>query len=400
MRIPDGWTSAFVSDFISHFDAGVSVNGDDSPAVDNEFGVLKVSAVTEGVFREAENKRIEGGELGRAAVHPKAGRILMSRANSPELVGACAYLDQDYPKRFLSDKLWQFEPHESTTICMRWLHQLLSSPGYRRRLSSLATGTSMSMKNIPQESVFKLALPTPPLPEQKAIADTLSTWDAAIEKTARLITAKEQILFSRREAIFKKRDSSTLVQLGSVTHESTARNDALLGRDSVMAVTKAVGMRPMREETIATSIDRYKVVQPDAFAYNPMRLNIGSIAMSHFDEAILVSPDYVVFECDKDKILPGLVDHLRSTQHWITHFGNAGNGGVRVRIHYDELALFSFWLPPIAEQKKVLEVLDLITKEIDLLWKHLDLLKLQKRGLMQKLLTGTWRVPVHHRVTP
>lgn len=158
----------------------------------------------------------------------------------------------------------------------------------------------------------------------------LSTWDAAIEKTERLIAAKEQILSSRREASFKKRDSSARVQLGSVTHESTARNDALLGRDSVMAVTKAVGMRPMREETIATSIDRYKVVQPNAFAYNPMRLNIGSIAMSHFDEAILVSPDYVVFECDKDKILPGLVDHLRSTQHWITHFGNAGNGGVRV----------------------------------------------------------------------
>lgn len=285
----------------------------------------------------------------------------------------------------------------STQLCDRsWLYYALVQ--VTRRIETKAHGFKSSLLHVHKSEITDAEVGVPPLPEQKAIADTLSTWDAAIEKTERLIAAKEQILSSRREASFKKRDSSARVQLGSVTHESTARNDALLGRDSVMAVTKAVGMRPMREETIATSIDRYKVVQPNAFAYNPMRLNIGSIAMSHFDEAILVSPDYVVFECDKDKILPGLVDHLRSTQHWITHFGNAGNGGVRVRIHYDELALFSFWLPPIAEQKKVLDVLDLITKEIDLMKKRLDLMKLQKRGLMQKLLTGTWRVPVRIKV--
>ncbi len=71
--------------------------------------------MTEGVFREYENKRIDGVELERAAVHPKFDRIVMSRANSPELVGACAYLDRDYPNRFLSDKLWQFEPRQGTS---------------------------------------------------------------------------------------------------------------------------------------------------------------------------------------------------------------------------------------------------------------------------------------------
>lgn len=284
----------------------------------------------------------------------------------------------------------------SETVFPGYIHHFVQFENTTKWLETNALG--QTMLNVNSTIIGNIPVYCPPLPEQKAIADTLSTWDAAIEKTERLIAAKEQILSSHREASFKKQSSSIRVQLGSVTRESTARNDALLERDTVMAVTKAVGMRPMREETIATSIDRYKVVQPNAFAYNPMRLNIGSIAMSHFDKAILVSPDYVVFECNEEKILPGLLDHLRSTQHWLTHFGNAGNGGVRVRIHYDELALFSFWLPPIAEQRKVLGVLDLISKEIDLLRKQLDLLKLQKRGLMQKLLTGTWRVPVRNKV--
>jgi type I restriction enzyme, S subunit len=392
VKVPEGWKLASVSDFISHFDSGVSVNGEDSPGSENEFGVLKVSAVTEGVFRPSENKRIEGAELDRAAVHPMTDRVLMSRANSPELVGACAYIDREYPNLFLPDKLWQFEPHASVKICMRWFSMLLSSPGYRRKLCSLATGTSMSMKNIPQDSVFKLAIPSPPLPEQEAIADTLSAWDAAIGKIERLIAAKERILSAHREGCFTQSRLATRVALGSVTHESSLRNDGSLGRDLVMAVTKAVGLRPMREETMATDIGRYMVVRPKAFAYNPMRLNIGSIAMSTFENEVLVSPDYVVFECDERKFLPGLFNHLRFTRRWANHFESAGNGGVRVRVHYDELAMFGFWLPPIAEQKKILAALELVAEEIELLRKKMQALRVQKRGLMQKLLTGIWRM--------
>lgn len=93
-------------------------------------------------------------------------------------------------------------------------------------------------------------------------------------------------------------------KLRDATRESIARNASALDRGRIMGVTNDRGMRPMREETIASSIERYKIVRPSAFAYNPMRLNVGSIAMSPFDRDVLVSPDYVVFECDESKLLP------------------------------------------------------------------------------------------------
>lgn len=144
--LPPGWALKRLADLVARLDAGVSVNGGDRVANENEFGVLKVSAVTEGTFRPQENKVIEGRELTRAALHPEADRILMSRANTPSLVGASAYVDVRYSNLFLSDKLWQLEPHRGRKVSMRWLALVLASPASRRRLSERATGSSQSMR--------------------------------------------------------------------------------------------------------------------------------------------------------------------------------------------------------------------------------------------------------------
>lgn len=233
--------------------------------------------------------------------------------------------------------------------------------------------------------------PFPPELEREAIADLLSTWDTAIKKSELLIAAKSRCLRHVREHHLTKPKQSRRIKLKAATRESTARNGKRLGRDAIMAVTKEVGLRPMREETIAAAIDRYKVVRPQAFAYNPMRLNIGSIAISSFADDVLVSPDYVVFECDDKRLLPGYLNHLRRTRLWASHFEAAGSGGVRIRIYYDDLAAFSFPLPPVPEQVRVLAVLDAAVTEIETLERYLAALKKQKRGLMQKLLTGQWR---------
>jgi len=84
------------------------------------------------------------------------------------------------------------------------------------------------------------------------------------------------------------------LNLGDVTTESIVRNAGKHSSSPVMGVSNADGIVPMKERLIASDIARYKLVKQDWFAYNPMRLNIGSIARWQGETDILVSPDYVV----------------------------------------------------------------------------------------------------------
>ncbi len=146
----------------------------------------------------------------------------------------------------------------------------------------------------------------------------------------------------------------------------------------------------MDEGVIGESIDRYKTVSRFDFAYNPMRINVGSIAMWDNDEDVLVSPDYVVFRCST-KLDAQFLNHFRRTHYWRHFVTRAGGGSVRVRIYFSDLGSMKLNLPPIEEQKAIAELLNAQDSEIDLLCRRLHALKRQKQGLMQQLLTGKVR---------
>ena len=252
---------------------------------------------------------------------------------------------------------------------------------------------SSGQQNLNAALIRSFRIPRVAANQQPLIGTLLKEWDSAIEKAEHLVAAKSRQLSQFRERLVG-RGSSKQTRLREATRESLARNGSTLGRNQIMGVTNDCGMRPMREETIAASIDRYKIVRPRAFAYNPMRLNVGSIAISAFERDVLVSPDYVVFECDESKLLASYLNHLRFTRHWKSYFDVAGSGSVRVRIYYDDLAALTIPLPPIEQQHRAVAILDTAAAEIDCLVKYSGALRRQKRGLMQKLLTGKWRLPL------
>lgn len=243
------------------------------------------------------------------------------------------------------------------------------------------------------------------LVEQRSIAKIVSAWDRGIRQLSDLIAAKvrfkqglmQQLLTGRRRfSEFKGKWAK--VRLDDVAEESSERNRGRLGTDSVMAVTKAEGIVPMRERTIAADIDRYSLVRKNDFAYNPMRLNIGSIARWTGDRDILVSPDYVVFRCksmssEGGGIDPDFLDQYRRSPFWERYVTSSGNGSVRVRIYFDDLGRMKIDLPPSPEQREIADFLMTADREIELLRKELEAFKTQKKGLMQKLLTGQIRIP-------
>ena len=173
------WKEKPLSDFIASLDAGVSVNSGDRPAYETELGILKTSAVTDGVFEPMENKVVaEASELKRLKEPVQADSIIISRMNTPALVGANAYVEGSYANLFLPDRLWAAKAKPGTF--MRFISYILGSGSGRKALSAQATGTSGSMKNIAKARIFKFTILVPELSEQERIANCLSTLDTQI----------------------------------------------------------------------------------------------------------------------------------------------------------------------------------------------------------------------------
>ncbi|GAB1535321.1 hypothetical protein ADMFC3_09520 [Geovibrio sp. ADMFC3] len=178
--IPKAWEVVSLGGLITPPTAGVSVNSDESASNAN-YGILKTSAVSLGKFYADEYKTIANGEEARARINPARNSIILSRMNTPQLVGESGYVSKDFPNLFLPDRLWQFSAKTPETLCVKWLSAILSHGYARAELQRKATGTSNSMKNIPKSVLLNMNIPLPPPEEQEKIASILTEVDNKLD---------------------------------------------------------------------------------------------------------------------------------------------------------------------------------------------------------------------------
>ncbi|MGJ3263417.1 MAG: restriction endonuclease subunit S [Salinarimonas sp.] len=395
--VPQGWEIVELGELIGKITAGTSVNCDDRRRRGDERGMLKLGAVTSGVFKPEVHKVALTGEAHRLTTPVRAGTILFNRKNTPDLVGQVAKVDREADGLFLPDLIWELVP--SAAVDADWLLQWLRSERFRAQMFVAATGSSQSMVNVSQDALRQTTVLRPPLPEQRRIAAVLDAWDRAIaaaERAAGLARRRADglraNLLGRRQQARAGDNHWAAHEFGAITREEARRNNGALGTDRVMGVLKSEGLVPMRAHVMAADLGRYKRVPPAAFAYNPMRLNIGSLAMSAYREDVLVSPDYVVFSVDDAAADPRLIRHLTHTRAWSDHLARTGSGSVRTRIYYDDLAEMAVFLPSRAEQARIADILDDADRATEGLAGKATLLRTQKRALMQRLLTGAQRL--------
>ena len=156
-----------MGDLVESITAGTNVGGQQRPLREGEYGVLKISAVTQGVFNPGEFKVVNDVSHIKM-IHPRKGDLLFSRANTSEMVGATAIVDKDYGDLFLPDKLWRLDPTDEVETV--FLKALLSSPSIRAEMSKVSTGSSGSMQNISMAKFRKLPAFLPPLALQQEFA--------------------------------------------------------------------------------------------------------------------------------------------------------------------------------------------------------------------------------------
>lgn len=191
------WEETPLSKFVLSLEAGVSVNAGDRPANKPEFGVLKTSAVTKGMFEPEENKVVLADqEQARLKETVCGGTIIICRKNTPALVGASAYVESSHDNLFLPDLLWVAKPREG--VSLRFLAFVLGSDKGRAALSQLASGSSVSMSNISKPDFLALPIMAPKPAEQHRIATCLSSLDELIaaqsDRLSALQTHKQGLL--------------------------------------------------------------------------------------------------------------------------------------------------------------------------------------------------------------
>jgi type I restriction enzyme S subunit len=180
------WKDGVLADVIDALEAGVSVNSAEDGGASGHDGmyILKTSAIARGRFIPQECKRIAPRDIARARLNPKMNTVLVSRMNTPDLVGECGFVDRDYPYLFVPDRLWMTRFKSNSNTNGLWLSYILSTPLLKQRIRAAATGTSGSMKNLSKQSFLQIPVTYPSGPEQDAIAIVLSEMDnelAALE---------------------------------------------------------------------------------------------------------------------------------------------------------------------------------------------------------------------------
>jgi type I restriction enzyme S subunit len=159
-----------LGNLIEGFEGGVNFPPVPEGEPASEWRVLKISAVTWGEFNPPESKPISPNVTFDDSLIVRQGDLIMSRANTTELVGSVVLARTPPPKVLLPDKLWRIKFPKNSKLLPEYALLALRSPELRRIIGDLATGTSGSMKNISMEKAATLPIPLPPLAEQKRIA--------------------------------------------------------------------------------------------------------------------------------------------------------------------------------------------------------------------------------------
>lgn len=200
--VDEATTHQPLSDVVEQIDSGKSPVCQDRPAENDEWGVLKLGAVTYGTFDDSQNKALVDGDLPVRRNQVAPGDLLFSRKNTIEHVGASAYVRRTRSQLLLSDLIFRLVPREDRVDPV-YLHRYLMTAATRDRVRALASGSAASMSNISKAKLLAFEIELPPIAAQRefalrteAILDVLDHLENELAKLDQLFASLQHLAFS------------------------------------------------------------------------------------------------------------------------------------------------------------------------------------------------------------
>jgi type I restriction enzyme, S subunit len=406
------WDTAKLEDLMSPLKSGVSVNSEDRAIKDStEYGILKTSCVARGIFHSQENKKIVPDEVSCARLKPNKDSILISRMNTPMLVGESGYVPQDYNNLYIPDRLWLARAKSNKTST-RWLSYWLIRVKTRHLLKSIATGTSGTMKNISKPNFLSLELSIPSLPEQQKISAFLS----AVDKKIQQLTRKKALLEEYKKGVMQKLFPSAgsgqapeirfkdengeefpeweEKRLGDVFTRITIKNKE--DNQNVLTISAQYGLINQKEyfnkSVAAKDLTGYYLLERDYFAYNKSYSKgypMGAIKrLTRYSKGV-VSTLYICFRIaggDSPDYYAEYLDHgmINRELHKIAQEGARNHGllNMSVKEFFDDVKIHR---PCVEEQQKIASFLQVVNAKLNVSNERLAWAINFKKGLLQQM---------------
>ncbi|AJR03556.1 restriction endonuclease subunit S [Siansivirga zeaxanthinifaciens] len=394
--LPDDWEVVHIEDVA--FVDKESLNGNTDP--DYTFEYISLSDVDEKVystntvqFKNAPSRArrlVFGGDIIMSTVRPNLQGFAMIKEDKRPLVASTGFAV------ITANKI------EST-----YLFQSLFSDVFSKQFYQLTVGSNYPAIN--SSDVRKLKVPFPPVPEQQKIAEILSTWDDAIRitKDSILETKKRNKGLAQQLLTGKKRlngfsEEWNEVKLGDIAERITRKNEEL--DDTVVTISAQRGFVLQedffKKRVASDTLSGYYLIHEGEYAYNKSYSNgypMGAFKrLDDFPKAV-VTTLYICFKL-KESVNSDFVNQFFQAGLMVKGLSRIAQEGGRahglLNISLGDFFSLKLFIPEVKEQQAIASILQNAEQELKIQQQKLTNLQEQKKGLMQKLLTGEVRVKI------
>ncbi len=196
-----GWEEKEISNLLISIDSGKSFVCEGYERKGEYPAILKLSAVTYGVYNPLENKALIDANEFIDNMEVKEGDLLFTRKNTPELVGMCAYVYKTTPNLMMPDLIFRLNTNENCNKIYLW--KLINNEMFREKIKMISNGSAKSMSNISKQNLMKLKVPVPPIELQNEFAEFVTKTDSIRSKMEESLSELEDNFNSLMQRSFK-----------------------------------------------------------------------------------------------------------------------------------------------------------------------------------------------------